>query len=270
MKRKLLIALAFLLTFGGGMIATAAVKSVNGLYDGFAIVKLFSGGKELKPAGTPGILYKGTTLVPVGSLRDLGVDVIWDGAKQSVEVKLPTRTVPVLIQSQLDELAKAAYLVYGSTDDPNKVKQGSGFIVDGTLITNYHVGGESKEIAVQINGQWQKTSQTTFENESVDIMGIPVTGGIELPVSMELPQVGDPIYAIGFPHGKLTITEGEVYNIIEQGRTGQEIVHTAKVDNGASGSILVDGRGRVIGINESGYENFGFAIPINYVLDELN
>jgi len=280
MKRKLILALVVVLSFTGGAVSYGAVKAVNGTYDGFPIVKVFSGGKELTPTGVPAIVHKGTTLVPIALLRQLGVDVKWDQATYSVEVSLPPpRVVPVLTKSQLEELAKSVYLIYAYTKDGKVASQGSGFIVDGLLITNAHVAADYAYIQVQIDGKWQKIETPVFVDKDIDLMGFKVNGGKSLPISTKLPEKGDPVYDISYPGGELAITEGEVHFVsTTQLPTGTEtkIVHSAKIDDGSSGGVVLNGRGEVIGINRAGGvmlsdgEYYSQAIPTFYLAEKLN
>lgn len=83
MKKKIVISAIIVFL----MLSSVAFAAVNGSFDGFQIVKLKYDGKELKPVGTPGILYKGTTLVPIGLLRNAGFDVTWDSKTMTADVK---------------------------------------------------------------------------------------------------------------------------------------------------------------------------------------
>lgn len=268
--KRLLFLITLIFTFTAGVVS-AGTFAPNGKFDNFPIIKIFSGGKELKPDKTPGILYKDSTLVPIGVLRSLGVDVKWDGKKYRVDVTLPVKTVYALTQAQLDELSKSVYEVITEPDTANPTgKQGSAFIIDGYAITNAHVAGDALSAMVKIDGHWQKVDKYDFVNTSVDVMGFKVTGGQSLPYSTMLPAVGDPVYDISYPGGVLTVTEGKVREITK-GPTGYtEIIHTAEIDPGGSGGILLNGRGEIIGMNESELANTSFAIPISFVVDELN
>jgi len=262
MKRKLFLLSLLLFVFGAGVVTAG---SINGNYNGNPIVRLFAGDKELKP-DVPAQIIDGRTMVPLYVLQDLGATVKWDAKNYRVDVEMPVRTVPVLIQSQLDELSKYVYKVYGSTDDPSYMNLGSGFIIDGTFITNYHVAGESEYARVEIDGMPQIIRSFKFADKDNDLLGFKVTGGKSLPVSTEIPQVGDPVYAIGFAGDELTITEGVIQLIDDE-----DIVHTAQTAPGGSGSVLLSGDGKVIGVNKEimHYETgtVTFATPIKYVLD---
>jgi hypothetical protein len=65
------------------------------------------------------------------------------------------------------------------------------------------------------------------------------------------------------------------YSDLRQGDAGAALVHTADIARGHSGGPLVDGCGRVIGVNrlitrnEMGDASFGFAIPVAALTDFL-
>lgn len=269
MKRKISLALILVFVFFSGVVAAG---SVNGQYSGYDIIKIFSANKELQPEGTPAINFKGSTMVPIGVLKQLGVKVEWNAKQQRVNVYLPVRTVPILTGEQLDSLSKYAYkITTAPTEGHPTGKLGSAFIVDGYMVTNAHVAGDAAYAEVQVDGSMQKATKYNFVNNAVDIMGFSISGGNSLPYATEPLQVSDPIYAIGFPGGKLTVTEGKVDFIVPVDGV-QKIAHSAKIEGGASGSVLLNGHGEIVGMNEGVTEEFGYhawAIPISYVLDEI-
>jgi len=214
---------------------------------------VFSGGKELKPAGTPAIVHKGTTLVPIALLRQLGVDVKWDGEKQSVEVTMPEpKPMPVLSTQELEELAKGVYLVRAFNADGKIDIYATGFIVNGMFITAAHVGMGKAYIEAFIDGKWQRLDDVVFSEkvyDLIDMMGYRgVKGGKNLPIETEIPVVGEPVYAVGYHDGKLDFKIGKVTDSRMLG--GYYIIrHNAVVEKGFSGGPLFNGSGKVIGLN---------------------
>lgn len=266
MKRKLLSLVVILFVFSAGVVTAG---SINGTYNGNPIVKLFVGAKELKPTDVPAQIVDGRTMVPIYMLQELGVKLEWDPQTYRVNVEMPTRTVSVLTQGQLEELSGAVYKVLASTNNPNVWNQGSGFIVNGKLITNYHVAGGSKTVRALIDGFWQTLPPPSFADEEADLIGFHALFGKELPTSTELPQIGDPVYAIGFGGGTLDITEGKIINIFDPDGN-MEIAHTAKTEHGDSGGVLLSGDGKIIGVNSSGTEYISTAKGIKNVFERLD
>lgn len=95
--------------------------------------------------------------------------------------------------------------------------------------------------------------------------------------------VGQTVYAVGNPGGSEffgSISNGIISAIDRpiSSSTGYEmecIQHTAAINPGNSGGALVNGEGKIIGINSmkiasTEYEGMGFAVPSNVVVDVVN
>lgn len=273
--KKVISILILLFTFTGGY---ALATSVNSQFEGNPIIKLFSGGQELVVSDVPAINYKNRTMVPIYLLNQLGITTKWDPKTYSVDIKLPepatvVKTVHELTQAQLDEIAKSVSLTYAVDDALYATKQGSGFLLNnGVFITNEHIGGVSKAIQYYLNGKTLNNhGETLFRNTTSDLYAVQTseTGGLKY--STKLPDIGDKVWAIGYPHEKLTITTGvvtgfETYNSITY------IKDSAQTEPGHSGGVLLDGNGDVIGITSAITEKTreDLAIPMKYVEEELN
>jgi putative serine protease PepD len=168
---------------------------------------------------------------------------------------------------------------------------GSGFVIDddGYLITNNHVIADSGERGVQVSLQDGRTAEATIVGTSpaydLAVLEVDLTGidPLALGDSDEV-VVGDPVVAVGSPLGlDGTVTSGIVSATdrpVTAGGQGEvsfinAIQTDAAINPGNSGGPLLDGSGRVIGINSSiaalgtsfgeqaGSIGLGFAIPIN-------
>src|SRR5919204_1442424 len=163
---------------------------------------------------------------------------------------------------------------------------GSGFALDrrGDILTNAHVveGATSKDVTVRFGKQDPVSATIVGRDPSTDLAVLrvdpsktklrPLTLGDSSKV-----QVGDPAIAIGNPFGlENTVTTGIVSAIqrsidAPNGFSIDHVLQTdASINPGNSGGPLLDGRGRVIGINaqiatggSNGSVGIGFAIPIN-------
>src|SRR5687767_987076 len=164
---------------------------------------------------------------------------------------------------------------------------GSGFVVDeqGDIVTNAHVvqGADSVEVSFDDSGT-SVPAEVKGVDTSTDVAVLKVNpddvkGGLTpLPLgdSSKL-EVGDPLIAIGNPFGySRTVTTGIVSGLQRQiqapnGFTIPDVIQTdASINPGNSGGPLLDGNGRVIGINSQiatgggqGSVGIGFAVPIN-------
>ena len=164
---------------------------------------------------------------------------------------------------------------------------GSGFVVDkdGTIITNAHVvsGADSVTVSFSENGD-AIDAEVKGVDASTDLAVLKIDPGeVENLVAMPLGDssrvaVGDPVVAIGNPFGfQRTVTTGIVSALQRQieapnGFPIRNVIQTdASINPGNSGGPLLDGDGRVIGINSQiatggtsqGSVGIGFAVPID-------
>ena len=165
---------------------------------------------------------------------------------------------------------------------------GSGFVIDneGHIVTNDHVVEESSSFQVVIGGDPQPIpAKLMGKDPSSDLAVLKVDpsdvkGGLkplELGDSTTL-EPGDQAIAIGSPFGlEGTVTTGIVSSL---GRTidspngypiADAVQTDAAINPGNSGGPLLDGNGRVIGVNSqirsgSGANSgVGFAVPVSTV-----
>ena len=161
---------------------------------------------------------------------------------------------------------------------------GSGFALDdqGFILTNAHVVEGADEVRVRFGDQDLVKAEVKGEDPSTDLAVIKVDPKkvklrpIPLGDSSKV-RVGDQAIAIGNPFGlEHTVTTGIVSALqrsidAPNGFSIENAIQTdASINPGNSGGPLLDGRGRVIGINAQiatggsrGSVGIGFAIPIN-------
>jgi len=177
---------------------------------------------------------------------------------------------------------------------PDGVATGSGFVVgaDGTIVTNAHVVGASKDVTVRFDEDDDPVkAEVRGTDPSTDIAVLKIdpeaAGGRVEPLELAKAgdvNVGDTVLAIGNPFGlERTATAGIV------SATGRQIdapngfsisgaIQTdAPINPGNSGGPLLDGDGRVLGVNSqifagggsNGNVGIGFAVPATTVADVL-
>jgi S1-C subfamily serine protease len=172
---------------------------------------------------------------------------------------------------------------------------GSGFVVDdqGYIATNAHVvtsdsGADANDVYVQFSDGNKLSARIIGTDRNSDIALVKVDPSklrgpdaklVPLPFgSTEDVRVGDPVAAIGSPFGEeqsLTIGVVSALNRDIESLTrfaiGNAIQTDAAINHGNSGGPLLDGGGRVIGVNAQirstggGGEGVGFAIPVETV-----
>jgi putative serine protease PepD len=178
---------------------------------------------------------------------------------------------------------------------------GTGFVVkDGYIVTNNHVVADAAngaQMQVVFNDKKTTTASIVGRDPSSDVAVIKpaTTNGLQ-PLTLGNSDdiaVGDPVIAIGSPLGlQGSVTTGIVSALNRpvgtSGAAGGDaavlnaIQTDAAINPGNSGGPLVDGQGRVIGVNtaiatlgagagggtsgqQSGSIGVGFAIPVNQV-----
>ncbi|WP_413775606.1 trypsin-like peptidase domain-containing protein [Micromonospora sp. RTGN7] len=202
---------------------------------------------------------------------------------------------PALAQRRPESLAGVAERVLPSVvtvrvASLGGASEGSGFIVsaEGHVVTNDHVvaGGTGKATVLFNDGSSAPATVVGRDPES-DIAVMKVSRSGLRPVEFgdsEALAVGDPVLAVGSPLSLAnTVTAGIVSALDRTMQAGEPggptryyaaIQTDAAVNHGNSGGPLVDGAGRVIGVNstikslvadgqEAGNIGLAFAIPIN-------
>jgi S1-C subfamily serine protease len=174
---------------------------------------------------------------------------------------------------------------------------GSGFVVsrNGEIATNAHVvtTGEGDEIrrASQVYVEFADGNQVEAKivghdpNADIALLKVDPRGLTLRPLPLadrSEVQVGTPVAAIGSPFGeKQSLSVGVVSAIdraidsLTEFQISGAIQTDAAINPGNSGGPLVDGRGRVIGVNQQiksrsgGGEGVGFAVPADVVKRSL-
>ena len=162
--------------------------------------------------------------------------------------------------------------------------EGTGMVLDtqGNVLTNAHVVNGSTTVSVQIFGQstvYQAKVLGTDAGDDIALIQIQNPGQLT-PVPLGSSpglQVGDPVVAIGnalgLSPGGPSVTSGIISALNRSLNTGSErlsgLIQTdAPINPGNSGGPLVDGGGKVVGMNtaiSNDGQNIGFAIPIDKI-----
>lgn len=177
---------------------------------------------------------------------------------------------------------------------------GSGFVIDaeGYVATNAHVvtsdsGKKAKEVYVQFADGNKLAARIVGTDLDSDVALVKIDPAklrgpkariVALPFgsSSEL-EVGDPVAAIGSPFGEqqslstgvVSALNRDIQSLTDFG-IGNAIQTDTAINHGNSGGPLLDGSGKVIGINSQirstggGGEGVGFAIPIETVKHSLD
>ena len=203
-------------------------------------------------------------------------------------VQAPTEPEPAAASAADDSLSAAE--IYeraheGVVEITTQAGQGSGFVYDaeGHVVTNAHVVGGAGSIEVRLAGGRTYPATLVGTDASTDLAVIDVDAPASVLVPLQLGdsgalRVGDGVVALGSPFGlEDSITSGIVSALHRQMTAPNNFTITdsiqtdAAINHGNSGGPLLDGNGRVVGVNaqirseSGGSDGVGFAIPSNTV-----
>ena len=142
---------------------------------------------------------------------------------------------------------------------------GTGFFVARNKVaTNVHVVAYQRSIFVQSVDHakiWTVEGITAFDVKN-DLAILKVVGeGAPLPLGdSDTIQSGEEIYAVGYPKGKYTVSNGTLHSVRDNNKWLQMNV---KISPGNSGSPVINSKGQVIGIVSASEDPYSYAIPSN-------
>jgi S1-C subfamily serine protease len=174
---------------------------------------------------------------------------------------------------------------------PQKKGTGSGVIIseDGYIVTNNHVIDFADEVKVTLTDERSFMAKVVGTDPRTDLAVLKIAGSgfpfVKKGDSDGL-KVGEWVLAIGNPYQlRTTVTAGIVsakgkkLGVNEERGAVEDFIQTdAVVNPGNSGGALVDGNGKLVGINTAiqthtgSYEGYSFAIPVNMmtkVVDDI-
>jgi S1-C subfamily serine protease len=160
---------------------------------------------------------------------------------------------------------------------PHMSDQGSGVIVDeaGYVVTNHHVIADGNRITVGLSDGRRVPATIVGSDPLTDVALLKIDADNLVPIAWadsDDVEVGMPVWAIGSPFGlDRTVTFGILsgkHRAAKAGTSYQDFMQSdVAVNPGNSGGPLVDGRGRLVGINTAivgdTYRGVSFSIPSN-------
>jgi S1-C subfamily serine protease len=183
-----------------------------------------------------------------------------------------------LVAQAFDRVSPAVASITARSSNGRSVGTGSGVLYtpDGYLLTNSHVAGSAKELTATLTDGREVNATLVGDDPETDIAVLRLSGSgfayATLGMSSTL-RVGQLVIAIGNPFGyQATLTAGIVSALgrslrTRAGRLVESVIQTdAALNPGNSGGPLVDGAGRVVGINTAiagGAQGICFAIGID-------
>lgn len=156
---------------------------------------------------------------------------------------------------------------------------GSGFYLKdyNLIVTNKHVVGDNAEVVISGKIFPQVLSKVLFNNARYDVAFLVPPDGIDFPSAIvAAPNTlkdGDEVVAIGHPYGlSYTATSGIVSKSDRLHEGTRYIQIDAAINPGNSGGALINMQGEIVGMNTfiiKGGDNLGFALPVEYIVEDL-
>ena len=142
---------------------------------------------------------------------------------------------------------------------------GTGFFVGkDRIVTNIHVVSQpGLYFAKLIDSEevWRIEGATAFDIKN-DLVILKISGeGTPLPLgNSDRVQIGESVYAVGFPATNYKVTEGTIHSIQKNNKW---LRMTVDVSHGNSGGPILNSEGEVIGAATAVYDSYSYAIPTN-------
>lgn len=202
-----------------------------------------------------------TASVPLGG---------WGGVSGQPALALPaTQAFTTPIGANMARIQASVVTIFSGSG------QGSGFFVAPDLVlTNHHVAHDAQRLKVMfINGS-EVYATTLRSDPKRDVALLKVEGGPFTPLPLRLSPLAltEEVYAVGSPLDPSlagTVTRG-IVSQLKENEYGQPLIQAdATIQHGSSGGPLLDAKGNVVGISQSGVSDqtdhtvgINFFIPI--------
>ncbi len=152
-----------------------------------------------------------------------------------------------------------------SYDGETETASGSGFFIDdqGTFVTNAHVVKGCYYVKIQdyLGRTYEVDRMFAYEDSLSDHAVCRASEAkMTTPVNFaEEAQIGDAVYAIGYPDGKWSVSSGSIKD--NQAVEGDQCYYasSAWIDHGSSGGVLVNDKGKVLGITTGKFSSGEYA-----------
>ena len=203
--------------------------------------------------------------------------------QEQATLVIEAQTAPTGAISNLQDVRQAVVQIeaQGTFVDPevglqvNSAGRGSGFIIDpsGIAVTNNHVVTGAALLKVWVGGESEpRNARVLGVSECSDLAVIDIEGDNHpyLEWFVGPIDVGLEIYSAGFPLGdpEFTLTKGIVSKANAGGETdwaslSSVLEHDATINPGNSGGPLVDGSGKIVGVNYAASPMFSQCFAIS-------
>ncbi|HZF71097.1 S1C family serine protease, partial [Sulfuricurvum sp.] len=196
----------------------------------------------------------------------------------------PLFSISDQVKKVLPSIVKIKVQKNGLSSDENELIStdagGSGFVLDSDhhLVTNAHVIGEGKKIAIidQNNVEYVASLIAKDDKTDIAVLEAPAFNAPELTdADTTALSAGDGVFVIGSPYSLDHSVSLGIISAMERFLPNYPYIHfiqtDAAVNPGNSGGAIFDLKGELVGMTstyfsrQGGYTNIAFAIPIEEV-----
>lgn len=182
------------------------------------------------------------------------------------------------------DILKEAHLRLVIVHETSDTSFGSAVIYDEDelyyyALTNEHVIDDSTKIEAldYLNTLYQVNVIRSDETIDLAMITIEKVNPLEVLEFAESYQIDDEVIAVGYPSSIYKETHGNIleYGLIDYEINSDVITHSALIDHGSSGGVLVNDEFEIIGINFAGYVDQqevteSYAIPLQTITGFIN
>ncbi|WP_090791258.1 hypothetical protein [Paenibacillus sp. GP183] len=168
MKKKILLLVSLMLLIAG----VVSASSIQGDYKGNPIVLIKSDGKALETDEVPGQIIDGHTMVPISTIRQLGVSVTWNASDYSVDVKLPQKNSVIDSYLKIANDAEMFRYIYFINDQIALANIVDGMLQNSTTQQNFKtVTDQANRLRVEVNNTWvNDLSKISYYSDDIGIL----------------------------------------------------------------------------------------------------
>lgn len=209
-------------------------------------------------------------------------DINWDSPVSVITQEVPTHNVlpDASRQSEIYQLFQLATVRVVKSESA-----GSGVIINRegntySVLTNWHVVNSNNPLILTADDQQHQLVQPPQQLGNADLALLQFKSEVDYPtaeIETEMPQIGDTVYAAGFPldmgeienslelgNEAFRLTQGEISIIpVKSLPQGYRLGYTNETEMGMSGSPIFNDQGLLVAIHGRGkYRDPGFGVYI--------
>ena len=156
--------------------------------------------------------------------------------------------------------------------------RGTGFYLPqyDLIVTNEHVVRDNREVVIDGLTFGKQLSPIIYLDALFDLAFIKTPEVKNIPdfcLLKDILTAGTEVWSLGQPFGsKFMYSKGIINNVVKENEDLEFIYHTALLNPGNSGGVLINNKGEIIGVNTfliADGKFTGFALPVHFLLETI-